>query len=192
MDLFRVPGCQKATTDGNSGVAGEEVESLFSAKLTLRLRRGHGWIFWKGNCVHSLQETGWRCNPKPKGQAWPGRRLQAWLGCHGLGDVLTSPLYPMRGSEPGILRAGCKAQKAEAILSVWRKLPDLGVGSAPMVTMGGGGRRGWVKVRATDQDQCRRAPEVDGQLSTGPPYLRGKPDQPSWHQACYRKMESLL
>lgn len=91
-----------------------------------------------------------------------------------------------------MLRAGCKAQRAEAILSVWRKLPDLGVGSVPMVTMGGGRWRGWVKVGATGQDQCRRAPEVDGQVSTDPPYLRGKPDQPSWHQARYREMESLL
>lgn len=75
MDLFRVPGCQKATMDGDSGgggwmgVAGEEVERSFSAKLPLRLRRGDGWIFWKENYVHSLQEPAWRCNPKPKGQA---------------------------------------------------------------------------------------------------------------------------
>lgn len=73
-----MPGCQKATTDGDSGVAGEEVESHFSAKLTLRLRRGHGWIFWKGNCMHSLQETGWRCNPKPEGR--PGQAGGSRLG----------------------------------------------------------------------------------------------------------------
>ncbi|MEJ1288042.1 hypothetical protein NN561_019071 [Cricetulus griseus] len=58
-----------------------------------------------------------------------------------------------------------------------------GVGSTPMVTKGGGGRRGWVKVRATGRDQCRRAPEVDEQMSTDPPYLLGKPDRPSRRQA---------
>lgn len=35
-----MPGCQKATTDGDSGVAGEEVESLFSAKAYTEAEEG--------------------------------------------------------------------------------------------------------------------------------------------------------
>lgn len=60
-------------------VVAEEVAAQLCfvlAKLTLKLRRGRGWICWRGNYVYSLQELAWSCNPRPRGQAEPRRDLR--------------------------------------------------------------------------------------------------------------------
>lgn len=71
--------------------------------------------------------AGLAMQPQAQRAGRAGQEAPGLAGRHRLGGVLTSPRSRMQSSEPGVLRAGCKTQGAEAILSVlWRKLPDPG------------------------------------------------------------------
>lgn len=148
---------------------------VVSAKLTLRLRRGGGWICWRGN--YAFWSRLGAANPGPEGRL--SRGLQAWLGKDCLRDALTLLSLPSAERYTGVLVAKPRELRPSTQPSGRSFQTDPGVGSASLVTTRGGGRRrSWVKVRATSQDQGWRTPEADGQAPTGPPYVGNQTSLP--------------